>query len=355
MDFRRFAQRLSDIRARVRPDDSESASKALKEAVAFIKAEYETFDAMARREADRILDGLIELGAQGAEKALPGMPEGTEKRSTARAVAAARKEHFLALDLVAVLERPPAIDHPTVTSTRPIFVNGLQLALDFLFDARSSPTKGKAFFAKYGLAIWAVDELLVAFDLAQRAFVNQAYSHVRTVHEVLDKLELFHSDPTWAEFWIDKGTAYPHWKELTPAEVRKKLRRERHDPLYNFFSNMGPHMSFRGLQARGGMVEDREHPRATSAMFFIAGAPYEHELVVVNVLVAHAALAFAVKIARVFADKLNTEEVNQRLGRCAGEFRSVTLTSAVLRAAARSGVDAETFRRLLRVAEPSAA
>ncbi len=350
MDLRTFAARLAAIRAQVRPDDPDSASKALKETVEFMKAEHKTFDTMARREADRILDGLIELGTQGAEKALPGMTEGPEKRSVTRAVAAAREDHFLAMDLVAIFERPPAIGGPAVSTARPVFLNGLQLALDFLFDARSSPTKGKVFFAKYGIATWAVDELLVAFDLAQRAFVNQAYSHIRTVHEVFDKLELFHRDAAWAEFWVDKGAEYPHWKELAPAEVRKKLGRVGHDPLYNFFSSMGAHMSFRGLQARGGMVSGREHPQNT---FFIAGAPLEHELIVVNVLAIHAALAFAVKVARVFADKLNKDEVNQRLGTCAGEFRSMVFTTDVLRATARTGVDAEAFGRLLRVADGS--
>jgi len=317
----------------------------------FFKAEYETFDAMARREADRILDGLIELGAQGAEQALPGMQEGPEKRAAIRAVAAARKDHFLAVDLLAVLERPPAIDHPTLAAVRPVFLGGLQLALDFLFDARSSPTKGKVYFAKYGLAMWAIDELLVSFDLAQRAFVNQAYSHVRTVHEVLDKIELFHTNPTWAEFWVDKSGEYPHWKELTPAQVRKKLGRARHDPLYNFFSSMGPHMSFRGLQARGGMVQGPGDSGDTSAMFFIAGAPFVHELIVVNVLAAHAAIAFAVQVGRVFADKLNETEAKDRLGKCAGEFRSVALTTSVLRAVARARVDAEAFGRLLHVTD----
>jgi len=351
MDLPALSGRLAEIRARVRPDDPESASKALTEAVSFIRAEYETFDAMARQEADRIVAGLIELGARCAEQDLPGALEGPEKRAATRAVAAAREKHLLAVDLVAVLERPPAIDHMAVTSTRPIFLNGLQLVLDLLFDARSSPMEGAAFITKYALAIWTIDELLVAFDLAQRAFVNQAYSHVRTIHEVLDKLDLFHRDPAWAEFWVDKGTEYPHWKELTPAQVREKLGRERHDPLYNFLSNIGPHMSFRGLQARGGIIEASEHTRDTTAMFCVAGAPLEHELIVVNILVVHAALAFAARIARVFADKLNIDEVHQRLGTCAGEFRSMMLTTAVLRAVAQADVNEETFRRLLRLTD----
>jgi len=40
--------------------------------------------------------------------------------------------------------------------------------------------------------------LTAAFYLAERRYTTQAYNHLRTVHDLLDKAELFFEQPQWA-------------------------------------------------------------------------------------------------------------------------------------------------------------
>lgn len=147
------------------------------------------------------------------------------------------------------MNRPLRIDLPIIAAARATFTTILQHLLDVLFDVTRHSYEGVANFGKIGLFYWTVDELLAAFHLAQRGLTSQSYAHVRTVFEIRDKIELFEQQPKWAELWV-KGTEQEVWKELRPAEVRKKLGEPKYDPIYSFFSELGVHGSFRGLQAR---------------------------------------------------------------------------------------------------------
>jgi len=102
--------------------------------------------------------------------------------------------------LIAVLEQKPDKKPEIIDDTRVIFTTKLQNVLDFLLDVREKRQQGVAGFAKISLFYLCIDELLTAFHLTQHAFVNQAYSHIRSIFENLDKIDLFHQQPEWCPF-----------------------------------------------------------------------------------------------------------------------------------------------------------
>ena len=129
----------------------------------------------------------------------------------------------------------------------------------------------------------------------------------------MDKLELFSRDERTAEFWVDEEDEKLVWQRLKPSKVRRALGREPTDALYHFLSSMGPHSTFRGLQARGGFTSGEQ---GRQAAFFIAGAPLDNNIVTSNVLVVRAAAALAQTVARVFSRALHPDDVRARLDTC---------------------------------------
>lgn len=54
-----------------------------------------------------------------------------------------------------------------------MFLPALQVVGDFLYDVRQGTFQGGLAAVHYGLLLGLIDELLVAFHLAQRSFAHQ--------------------------------------------------------------------------------------------------------------------------------------------------------------------------------------
>jgi hypothetical protein len=100
----------------------------------------------------------------------------------------------------------------------------LQCLFDILHDATQDSQDGPAKIAILGLSYWLFDELTVAQYLARRNYSTLAYTHLRSVMEILDKIELFTQKPENAELWTS-GNESEIWTKLSPARVRELLGR----------------------------------------------------------------------------------------------------------------------------------
>ena len=165
-------------------------------------------------------------------------------------------------------------------------------------------------FAKISLFYLCIDELLTAFHLTQHAFVNQAYSHIRSIFENLDKIDLFHQQPEWAEIWASDN---PEDRkkvrtELNPSKVRKKLGRDTFDPIYGMFSELGPHGTFRGIKSRSAR-KVRENEKNPEIHLWIAGCPFEHNYIWLCSFLLYTIIKMLLKITDVYAEYLNEEEI----------------------------------------------
>ncbi len=200
---------------------------------------------------------------------------------------------------------PYPLPRPVVEAARPVFLEAHQSILDLLWDASQKSQNGIAQFATLGLLYWTVDELTAAFYLAERRYTTQAYSHLRTVHDLLDKAQLFFRHPHWAEVWggSDKKNII---RELSPAAIRGKLGKPRFDPVYGFFSELGTHGTFEALQKRtqAGKKDGR-----TQVAMRIGGTPWESEVDMVVACCIMTVLSTLVTIGQVYETRLHTGEV----------------------------------------------
>jgi hypothetical protein len=271
-------------------------------------------------ESNAYLNNLIDVVADMYEQGLGNLPDGPDKRRLTRAIATTKRTHHRAEDMLKRLGMPLPVPIPAAEAAKPIFLEAQQSVLDLLWDATRQSQRGVAQFATLGLLYWAFDELTAAFYLAERRYTTQAYSHLRTVHDLMAKTELFFQEPKWADVWGSDDTQQI-LAELSPPAVRKKLGRPKFDPVYGFFSELGTHGTFQALRkrvTRTGKKEDR-----TQLAMRIGGTPRDSEVEMSVACCVLTVLSTLITIGKVYQARLHEEEVlailRARLDR-AGKF-----------------------------------
>lgn len=312
-------RKLAESLEPVDKSDAAAVGRAFQQFFGWVASNYKELNKQAKTKVDGSLEAIrFELA-----KNIEALPDGPEKRRLRRQFAFGEGKHHSAEGFLGALEAPSQIAEyqPIVPAGRALLIEIIQRILDAMFDMTRHSHKGIATFASIGLCYWAVDELLVAVHLAERAYTNQAYSHVRTVSEILDKIELFLEQPRWAELWAT-GDDKEVWNELKPSAVRKKLGRPKYDELYSLFSELGPHGTFKGLQARSARSAKEGLPRPLLHIW-VGGAPFEHQVVMAVTMCVMQALFTYAKCCAVAEEYLNEEEITQSLELAAdrvGEF-----------------------------------
>lgn len=232
---------------------------------------------------------------------------------------------------------------PIVEAARPIFLDAQQSALDLLWDATQQSQQGVAQLATLGLLYWTIDELTAAFYLAERRYTTQAYAHLRTVHDLLEKAELFFFQPTWADVWAS-GDKKQILVELSPGAIRKKLGRPKFDPVYGFFTELGTHGTWEALRKRvtqTGKNEDR-----TQVAMRIGGTPWDSEVDTVIVGCIFTVFSTLLLIVRIYAARLHQREAAAIL-RARFEQARAFLHEHFLEPRKREGIDISALTKTL--------
>ena len=297
-DFQAFAEeRMSEAIAN--PD---LLRDKFKEIMDFGVANEASMDA----EANAHFDNLLKIIPNMFEIGLRNVPDSPDKRRMLRAIAGTRRKHHRSQDLLKRLGTPYPVPRPIVEAARPIFLEAHQSILDLLWDATQQSQDGVAQFATLGLLYWTVDELTAAFYLAERRYTTQAYNHLRTVHDLLDKAQLFFHHPQWAEVW-GSGDRHKIINELSPGAIRKKLGKPKFDPVYGFFTELGTHGTFEALRKR--VTQTGKKDGRTQVAMRIGGTPWESEVDMVIACCIMTVLSTLITIGQVYETRLHTGEV----------------------------------------------
>lgn len=293
---------LEKLLLNVTPGDMQTITQKMGEHLAYSIQNYDELDEEAKKITDNSIDAIKKYNVQ----LLTQLPDSKLRRQLARLHASSNEKFFDIEAHIKELESPPGrIDHDLSDCIK-IFTEGLKHISGFIFDITQDTLKGSANFAQISLLMLCVNELLVTLHLFKHRYVNQAYSHIRTVFEHLDKVELFRTKPEWADVWAGNDEKLK-WNELRPAEVRKKLGKDKHDPIYGLFSSLGVHGSFQAVQIQAARKyrEKEERPAFT---FWVGGTPFEHNTVWVNAFAIYALYSVLLQTMRSFEQRLNAEE-----------------------------------------------
>lgn len=278
----------------------------LKEVFDFAIENEASMDAEANAYFDRVLDAI----ATTFEHGLAGVADSPQKRHMLRLIALTKRKHHRAEGFLEGLGRPIPKPYEAAEAGKPIFLGAQQSVLDLLFDVTRKSQTGVAQFATLSMLYWTVDELTVAFYLAERKYATRAYSHLRTVHDLLDKAELFFRSPEWAEVWRsdDKKKII---KELSPGAVRSKLGKPRFDPLYDFLTERGMHGTVGAVKKR--VVQRVRNGQREHIAMWIGGVAWDEEVDISASLCICCALLVLEAVARTYRDRLHPAEASAML------------------------------------------
>lgn len=295
-------EHLEKLLQNVTPGDMQTITKKIGEHLTYSIHHYDELDEEAKKITDDSIGTIKKYNAQ----LLIQLPDSKLRRKLARLQASSTGKFFDIEAHIKELESPPErIDNDLNECIR-IFTSGLKHISGFIFDITQDTLKGSANFAQISLLMLCVNELLVTLHLLKHRYANQAYSHIRNIFEHLDKVELFRTKPEWADVWAGKDEKLK-WNELRPAEVRKKLGKTKHDPIYGLFSSLGVHGSFQAIQLQAAK-KSREKEERPSFTFWVGGTPFEHNTVWVNGFGIYALYSVLFQTMRSFEQRINAEE-----------------------------------------------
>ena len=295
---------------------AEALPKVLLEAFSFLAKNYLNLTKEMQEIADKIIDGFIE----GAGSIIKEAPDTTETRQAKRLLRSLKNELPSASGLIIAMESKAEIEDPILKETRDLFEKYFQRYLDFLYDITVEEShRGKASFAKLSMLFSCIDELVVCFHLAQHGCINQAYTHIRTVLESLNKVELFIRDESYAELWCsddEKGKK----RELSPVAVRTKLG-VKDDPLYAFFSAHGPHVTWEYVQSRSASKPKASEKKNPEIVFFIGGTKLLVHILWANVGCIMALFTTLIHLGKAFPGRVHDRDFPEIVEGFLKEFR----------------------------------
>ena len=311
-----YSKYLESLFRDAEPKGTEAISQAITESFNFLLTNYLNLDSELQEMADKVFDGCIEY----FDSALNGALDSAETRKAKRILRTLKRELPSASGLIMAIESKAHIKEPIITETCNLFEKHFQLFLDVLYDISVEEShRGQASFAKLGMLFSCVDELVVSFHLAQHGYINQAYTHIRTVFESLNKVELFIKDESFAELWCSQDEKKKK-QQLSPYAVRTKLG-VKEDPLYAFFSVHGPHVTWEYVQAKSVQrlgVSDKGNPQIE---FFLGGTRIIGHLLMANVGCTMALFNALLYLGKAFPDRVHGQDYPEIVRGFANEFK----------------------------------
>lgn len=299
-------EHLVELLKSVKHSDLQSISQKISE---YLKFAVENYDNLSE-EAKKITDDMLEAMQRHMGEIVANLPDSKEKRKLKRLHAASLGKHHEIMQYVKILESSPELKDESSKEFRKLFLNRLQNIIDFIFDIYQNTLSGIDIFAQFSLLCMCIDELLVTFHLVQHYYINQSYSHLRTVFEHLDKVELFRTNPQWAGVWCSNDDKTIR-RELSPSEVRKKLGMPKYDPIYSFFSTLGTHSTFKAVQTKFAKSVKSSSKGNPEINIWLGGCPFEHNVVWLNTFAIYTADKVMLQIMTSFGEFLNEKECEE--------------------------------------------
>jgi hypothetical protein len=298
----------------------------------FLTKNYLNMTTEMQEIADKVIDASIEI----IDSSLKNAPDTKEYRASKRQLRTLKRNLPSAISLITGLEQKSGIKEPIINETRVLFEKHFQVFLDAVYDAMEGTHEGSSYFAIISMFCMCIDELVTAFHLAQHGFANQAYTHIRTVIENLNLVELFMKDDSFADLWCS-GDEKAKARELSPKEVRKKLG-IKNDPVYRFLSAHGPHGTFDSIRSKSARKHKQSANGNPEIHFFLGGTKIVVHLISANCECIQALSLALASVGKAFPDRIHSEDYIGMVKEMAREYKEY-ITRHVVPFFKESGVD----------------
>ncbi len=298
---------------------------AYKSLLFYVKKKVHLFDDDAIELISKIGDALIEQ----VEKTLDVTPDGESRRKMKRQIDLTKGEHYSFEATLQNLYQDPKTDLEIYMLTENLFIKLGQTALDYLHDI---PRKGIRKDESITLTLFhsAIDELLVAFHLAQHGFAPQSLHHSRTVLEILDMVELFRREKKWVFFWDNPSISQrKKWDKLSPSKVRKELGKKAGDDVYSFLAEIGTHVTSHYIKPKFDEEVIDLVNKKMSITIKLGGSSQNWAIVAANSAAIHSSMLLLAQIANNFKQYLSEEEVINKILEVTEDYKKYFLDGFV--------------------------
>ena len=240
-------------------------------------------------------------------EAMSAQPDSLHRRQLLRAVALTRREHHSIED---IFEHFASKSEPNTWTDEAtdVLTSALQVLLDVLFEVSRSTHNGPASFSMIGLGYWIIDEITVAQSIARRHYSTQAYTHLRSVVEMLDVMQIFTVEPSAAELWTS-GDEFEVWKKFNPNAARQMLGKDGKEPFYSFLSQSGCHPNFTTLRTR--LIRRPSVDGQVNFSIPIGGVTNQERELSILVYSTLLVISAVTRVVEAFQGDLNFEDLNQ--------------------------------------------
>jgi hypothetical protein len=282
------------------PRGKDALSGVIIQYMQYLVKNFDKLDEEMQGITDKLLDESVEVFSSAIVEA----PDSPQIRQARRLLRNIREKRPTAKGLIAGLEAAPQSAETFIPATKLLFEELLQHLIDTLYDVIEGGLHGPASFVKVSLFYTCISELLAAFHLAQRSYASQAYTHIRTVFESLNIIELINRDESYADIWTSNDTK-KKMKALSPKAVRKKLGQDK--SAYSFFSELGAHPTWAYVGAQSARRKKQETDK-TEITFWMGGTKWTQHVLWANSACIFCIVQTLIYVGTSFGQRVHRED-----------------------------------------------
>lgn len=266
---------------------------------------YDSCDLEVQAMFDSHIKIIVELIKENTSK----MEDCILKRQSLRLIKKLEGKLYSGNQLISKLELPENEDNEIKHEVAIIFEEGIGTILDLMSDVQDNSENSESTFAILLLFSSIIDELIIANHLLKHNYMNQAFSHIRTIYENFDKIELFKTKPEFVNVWINNPNS-DNYRILSPSGIRGLIGKPKFDKHYNTLCELGTHTSFDNLRSRFD-VKTNELGELEQVTFWLGGAPFPHNVIFGNGLLISCLQEVHVKLISNFRSSFLKEEASE--------------------------------------------
>lgn len=252
-----------------------------------VAMDYANFDPEIQKMYDAHFAVIKELLIHNIEK----MEDGILKRKAKRNIRKLNNESYYFEQLISTLTVTKEKDQ-VLKDADVLIKNQMQVIIDLVSDVAFEEEQSKYFdFLKITLYYYIIEELIVAKHLADQNYTSQAYTHIRSVYETIDLIDLFIKFPEYMELWVnnsdDELIQKGKRKTFMPNKVREKIGT--HDTIYEkiywLLCEIGTHTTYKNINSKIEIILDRDEKEKGKINLKLCGVPFREDIIFCNTMI----------------------------------------------------------------------
>ena len=269
-------------------------------------------------ELQKMFDDHVNLCAKIARENVGKMEDSIKKREAIRSIRKMENSGYNFDKLYSTLIEVKPKDQ-VLQNAEGIILGGMGLLIDLTSDITFDESNSKYVdFLKVALYQYIIEELTLSKYLIDHNYFSQTYTHLRSVYETVDLIDLFIKQPSYLDLWADDSQeeAIVSKKRTTffPANVRKLIGKNGglYEKIYWLLCEIGTHTTFKNINSRMEFISKDSGLKKATINFKLGGIPFREDAIFCNVLIIQTILYVLLDIEKNYSECLFEEEVNRK-------------------------------------------